>query len=834
MGGPHDMSASAARPSEWTLFPRFVLRRAGFAFDRLDGLALHDAAAPMDAAIQAASAVQAALGDWNRRVFPQLLGRLRATPSALDKKVLERATRAVRRGVRPADGDAVRVAELDAAAGAWLDGFKRCLDRADAAQQQFMRLFEAEFADCRAALQALSQSHDFREAVLLLDGPALQGAGPADAVKPRNSTVRQREQLLFKYAQRFCAKNETNSFFGPVHYGDTAAAERPLTIAADWNRQAPERTAFFSHWAIDEISAQISADARLADILPVMSVPTRRKESGPQWPETGACTRALATAWGVGLVQAQERVQAELAKGNWVRCIKVAPNEVHAALALLARLDALPAETDTERAAVAHWRSAVQFLIDGNRRFAQATDLADKAATRAGLEAQFQALGGGSVKRSPGRMFRSRSLVYEDAWVDAPLTLSDAAADELRLSLAPILDIALMYSRLCRARLGADCLAVARAWFGSIGAVAYDRFIAAWFEQQRRARALDAELVQRGEALQAKVAAFDDLWTQTIGTAEQGRVSQWPLAVFAELCHGMPEEPWAVVSPDLLPLQEADGRLSWVLGEIHHGVTMDGWMLSFAPDAAACKAGIDHRIQVDGVKAGAGRRYLPANLVMARQMKTAPQLYPGLKVELSARASGWQGPQGPIPHDDCAIKDLLLRLDGPQGPELVRAADGMPVRFYPPAFGFDAAGYAPFELCSLPILRLPRRTGTGHAPICSYRDIVVARAEWRMEAAMFCSVGGDTALARALLSLNAWRLEQGMPRHMFLKSTTEPKPVYIDWLSPHAIEFLLQLGRRGGLCTLSEMLPAPQHLWLRGEQVRYTSECRFMMTMVAA
>ena len=767
----------------WSLFPRFVLRRAGFAWDRLEPLAAAELQPALDALHHAETRLQAAVDDWNARLLPAALAAWRQRRGAAAKAALERVNRAVRRRLPPVGTDAHEARALVPALGDWLDAFEHRLADTQAAERHYRLMFDTAMQRCRQSLAALAAGDDFRQAVLLLGGPA-----PQDATQePRNSTVRQQERLLFKYAQRFCAKNETNSVFGPVHHGDVhAMAAAALALPHDWPQRRTRRAVFFSPWAIDDLVAAMAADPLLA---------------GPLQAQGGAA------------------------------CLQPAPHEVDAAQGLADRVAALKTESVEEAAAVARWRDALAALLADAQRVATATNAQHKAAGMAAMESRFQALGGGPVRRHAGRMFRSRGLVYEDACVDAPAQLSEAAAQALETALSPVLDVALLYTRLVRAQATARCRAVARAWFGGAARVPFDRFLAAWHRQQQRPQPVDAQLQAEADALQRRVQAFDALWTQLLDDAPDGRITQWRFAEMAALCHGLPVERAALVSPDVLPWLQPGGGLRWVLGEIHHGVTFDGWMLAFAPDQADCKRRIDDRVAQITRSAGAGRCFLPANLVMARRMKTAPALYPGPSVGLSAPAPARPPFDSDLPQHALRVQDLLLQLDDPEGLRLVDPTQPLPLRLHPPAFGFDADGYAPFEACSLPLLRLPRRGGEGALPRCMSGDVAIARAEWRLPPQDLPAAAGDEA--QALRDCDRWRRTQGMPRQVFLKTSNEPKPFCIDWLSPHAVELLQHLRRQGGRWSFSEMLPGPDGLWMRMHGARFTSECRFLMTGVA-
>src|SRR5947208_16656032 len=67
-----DMTA-APNKCRWDLFPHFVLRRAGFAFDLVAGLSLSTSTESLAALADNDGIIDAAVATWNKTVFPTLL-----------------------------------------------------------------------------------------------------------------------------------------------------------------------------------------------------------------------------------------------------------------------------------------------------------------------------------------------------------------------------------------------------------------------------------------------------------------------------------------------------------------------------------------------------------------------------------------------------------------------------------------------------------------------------------------------------------------------------------------------------------------------------------------
>jgi hypothetical protein len=68
------------------------------------------------------------------------------------------------------------------------------------------------------------------------------------------------------------------------------------------------------------------------------------------------------------------------------------------------------------------------------------------------------------------------------------------------------------------------------------------------------------------------------------------------------------------------------------------------------------------------------------------------------------------------------------------------------------------------------------------------------------------------------------RARAKLPRHVFVSTETDPKPIYVDLESPWLVELLER--RVSGATTLhvTEMLPGPDDLWVRDAHGRHASE----------
>ena len=103
--------------------------------------------------------------------------------------------------------------------------------------------------------------------------------------------------------------------------------------------------------------------------------------------------------------------------------------------------------------------------------------------------------------------------------------------------------------------------------------------------------------------------------------------------------------------------------------------------------------------------------------------------------------------------------------------------------------------------------------------------VVIQREQWLLEAQALAPVlnarGADLALEMRRLQ---HRL--GLPDCGFALCGSQPKPVFIDFRNFFLMELFQELLSRSKWARFSEMLPGPEHLWLRDNGGSYCCELR--------
>ena len=88
----------------------------------------------------------------------------------------------------------------------------------------------------------------------------------AAPVAVRRTKDRQRELVIANYLQRYCLKNDSIGFYGPVGWASANPGTAGLVVLPG-ERLISRRTTYFEVWAIDKVAAAIAGRGRMAGWL---------------------------------------------------------------------------------------------------------------------------------------------------------------------------------------------------------------------------------------------------------------------------------------------------------------------------------------------------------------------------------------------------------------------------------------------------------------------------------------------------------------------------------------------------------------------------------------
>ncbi|HEU4767892.1 MAG TPA: lantibiotic dehydratase, partial [Pyrinomonadaceae bacterium] len=239
----------------WAVWRWMGLRGAGFPVEMLLALADSRCAAAADAMNEreerksvahevAIAAVQQAFCDNGRRPSPEKIVRL------LNKN------------------DLPPTLESNETARTAIAHWRQSCREFEQADKIFLDEFIAAVGHISKMIREIAGRNDFREAVAWQNRHALQtGINVLLRTEPneaRGSKLRQREQLVANYLQRYCAKNDTIGFFGPVGWARVVSDGPPIQARVGESVIA-QRNLYFESWCIDSL---VEHYGKHPDLLP--------------------------------------------------------------------------------------------------------------------------------------------------------------------------------------------------------------------------------------------------------------------------------------------------------------------------------------------------------------------------------------------------------------------------------------------------------------------------------------------------------------------------------------------------------------------------------------
>ncbi|GIH09051.1 hypothetical protein Rhe02_71180 [Rhizocola hellebori] len=692
--------------------------------------------------------------------------------------------------------------------------------------------FEAATGEAAQQLRRIAADPLFREAVTwqsLNSLEALDGLLRTGPQASRNYRLRSREIVVTRYWQRYCAKNDTIGFFGPVCWAGFApdGSAGHVSGGPDLLR---ERVVEFEWRALTAFVRKLAADPRFQPWLALV-LPPQLALDGDLLLRTGAAAQRLSPA--AAIILALTRVGATAAE---VAALAVAQprsglrKEADAHLlidqlvgeGLLRRGPDLP----QDKTALQHLRGSLEALgepglrseaLAALERLTAARDeiacaAGDPDAIRAGLtrlELEYTAVTGMQARHRPGATYAGRAVVYEDAVRDLDVVFGPQVRAGLA-ALGPVLHAA----RWLTATIAEAYLATARELYDEAGGAIQLSELSFLANGIMLTRKLPEDIM----------AEFTRRWWQAIGgadlTASRIEVNVTRLQTAVEELFPASAPGWGTArlhSPDIHLCAEdaqalARGDFTAVLGELHVAwLTCDAEVFArFHPRLEALR---------EAVQRDVGDR------VVLRY----PPDYPEFTARLAPVLAG-PGDTSLVYADAPAApaENLLplaaLTVSVVDDRLLASAPDG---RTWPLTELFS-----PF-LSAMAADAFKLIPAGPHTPRVTIDRVVVQRETWR-------TTVGETGLAPAAgesqryLAVRAWRDRLGLPERIFAKLGNESKPVYVDLTGPASVASFVAMVRSAGgddvPLVLSEMLPTPQQAWVSDAQGRrYFSELRMTL-----
>jgi hypothetical protein len=846
--GARTVHLTTSSRSGWRLWRDAVLRSAGFPARLVHLLAdeaLGEAADMLDAADTALDAAcSEALHIVSDQIFEQRAAKLENRVDLELLRKLTRATKALRRRVdAPVLADVVpadiheRIVALE----------RERVRRAEAYQEAYARAL----VQTTAAIGTASAEPLFQEAVTWQNHAAfdlvLMRLANGDGMS--GSKRNQREALVANYLQRYCLKNDTIGFFGPLAWIRLAAANEGSTLEVG-HRLVRHRTVRFEDWPVAALARKFAQREEMLPWLvprqqPYLLLKGRRLVLPGEAEIELTAAQALVIAACDGMRSARE--VARLVLGNPFAPFAGGEAQVFAILRELevadrislgfpvSSCDPLPEEAlrrqllgiDEERIRGAAL-SPLDALVAARQAIAEATGDANRLKERmADLDQLFCDLTGQQSRRRGGEVYGGRALVYEDCHRNVSLVMGERAQAGYRHAL----DLILMSAR----------------WFTSEAAQRFSaEFVAA-----------HARLLAGAGRSDGREVPFCDFWL-SIQTSLFG-----DFAPVVELAAALRQKWEAMLRPFMV---DGPRRVELGADDIISAATKAfpsetaGWKLArhqcpdlmfCAPDAASLLRG-DFLAVLGEVHLGGNT--VGTNLFFSQHPR--PQSFfdamrsdlgfPYVLPKLSPEAAGTPIRTQWVDDAQGCIEVLFSRDLVPANPETAipigelsvsREGNRLVAKRMRDGWCADLLDVLS-DFLSLSVMNRFGILNKGrHTPRITIDRLVVQREAWQFDRCELAGLLVRDEKAEGFRVTRAWAASKGLPRAVFVTVAWEDKPFFVDFASAIFVRLLVkqlrsaeEAGRPpGDKVSITEMLPDFDGLWLTdaGKQ-RYTSELRLV------
>lgn len=754
---------------------------------------------------------------------------------------LRKAIRQVKRGKRPEASEV-----MDAGKEA-IDAFRATCAHVDSTRANFYRTFEAEISHISQAIYKVAGTDRFREAVIWQNRRAFHTAierllQKAPGSISRNKKLRQREELIANYLQRYCVKNDTIGFFGPVGWARLCPQGEAVIARPGPRLLATRNVYFFEGWCIDALAETLAENKALRPWIAPRRMPFIHIEGTTLYrPVVGPCELSAEQAAVLKACNG-DRLAKDLA-ADLIRNPSVDLKSEEDVYNLLEYMSAagliswtleLSVELHPERTL----RRLLNRIAEDNLRRPVLETLTDLEAARSavanaagdaekldqalvGLEATFTHLTGVGSTRSAGKMYAGRTLVYEDCRRDIEVNIGP----QILQSLGPPLSLLLTSSR----------------WFTFALANIYRKaFKGVYTELAQKTGSSIVNAVDfmfgvqpllfgsETRPVDAILPVFQKRWSDILSIPSgQRRITYTTKELKPRVLAAFdaPNPGWKSAryhSPDVLiatPCTEAIrcGRYQLVIGELHlaSNTLRGSFFLAQCPFSEELFQALEF------------------DLPEPRVVFTLPKEWPGLTSRTQTALVSPKDFHLLFAHNSLAAPESRVLSSGEF---VVEDTDrGLAIRTRDRRLCFDAIEFFADTLSDLVVNRFKILRPRSHTPRITFDRLVVCRESWRFFPSEI-PFAYDKSEADRFISARRWARAHGVPRFVFVKAPIEVKPVYVDFDSPTYVNIFAKIVRRtkergstDSLITVTEMLPGPDQVWLPDAQdQRYTSELRIL------
>ena len=716
--------------------------------------------------------------------------------------------------------------------------------RLESAVDKFRQSYDAAVAQSSQAIHDVVQQNRFREAIIWQNRRAFHtGIEPLLRRTPdtssRSSKHRQHEEMVATYLQRYCLKNDTIGFFGPMGWGRFGAHGDALRVEPG-AEILEVRNVRFEGWCIDALADTLSQDKRMRPWLSPRSVPFIHLEglmlhlAGGKALKIGE--REAAILRGCDGERVAKTLVAELvqqghagSEGEVYRILEVLngkglitwtleiPVQLHPEQFLRRLLERVEDE-EVRRpglAALDEMDAARREIIESAGQ-PERLDLAF-----AKLETSFTELTGAAATRNAGKTYAGRTVIYEDCRRDMDLEIGP----EILRGLGEPLSLLLTSARWFTYSASTIYRRLTRDIYTELSRKSGSRIVDGVSFWERAQKFLSGSGPRPADPL---IPILQKRWANILkipAGARQVQYSSAELRPAVQAAFKAPRPGWRAAcyhSPDLMiaatsveAINRGDYHL--VMGELHVGgnTFKPTCFMSQHPAPEELIAALDKDLPEPRLIPVTPKSW-PNMTSRTQPMLISPKDYRFvISGDAHSSANARVVPIGSVFIEDTSEGLVLRNRDGQICMDIVEAC----------AEAFTGQIIQRFHILA----------SESHTPRVTIDRVTVCRETWRFPPAELSFAFEKDETARFLAARRFARAHD-LPRFVFIKVPIEVKPFYVDFDSPIYVDILAKAIRRtkekgapDALVSVTEMHPRADETWLPdAEGNHYTSELRIV------
>ncbi|MGH9850785.1 MAG: lantibiotic dehydratase [Blastocatellia bacterium] len=631
--------------------------------------------------------------------------------------------------------------------------------------------------------------------------------------------------MIANYWQRYCAKNDTIGFFGPVGWARFVPEGEPVNARSGPTLLANRRV-FFEVWCIDALAEMLAAREEFMPWLLPRRPPGIRLEgetlySPSKKPFDLPANEAevLKTCGGektarqiadellryksnlfTGEIEIYQLLR-ELRNRELILLTPPIPSGARPDEALRRALDRIEDES-------IHKQMAEPLLkLEASR---------DEVACAAGhpeklelalsqMESLFTGLTGMSATRAEGKTYAGRTLVYEDCRRDTEVEIGPQIVDALARPLSLILNSARWFTFNAASRYKETLEEVYRDLATQTGSSTVEAS-SFWARMQA---ALYGSKDDPSLAIQS---TLQERWSEILRIApEQKSLNYSSEQLLPRVLESFPapRPGWQYAryhSPDVMIATRGidalrRGEFQLVLGEMHIAVNTLSW--AFFLEQHPCPVELFRAVELDLPEprlAPMPPKYWPGRTSRCQNVLLSPK---DTCLEFASDSPGL------LDSRSLPIGAFVVTRDG--GEIVIRDREG--------SMQFSVLDTFAEGLMSQVVNAFKIKAPGQHTPRVTIDRLVVSRESW-LFAPSDLSFAFEKSEPHRFLAARRWAGSLGLPRFLFFKSPVEVKPCFLDLHSPIFVNLFSRIIRRTfdsdpeHPISVSEMLPAPDQVWL--------------------